>query len=691
MSAATWQTVRSDSDSLSTQKTVNLKEVEVKASHTVQKGDRTKITITRDMRRGTHSIGELLGKEPNFFYNVAFHSLTYNNSSNIVLMVDSVEKDLSTLDMQHLKFDYIEVVDHPTGRYQGYEALINLHTKADYEGYEGYLYQNTGVFLNKYHDDPFYNTMANFAYTKNKLTFSVCGHYYAAKGKYTQWFEQYYKQNGLRNTIINPNGDKNNTFDEPRAHLVVSSDYKFDKYRSISFVYRYDGAWTKYSDHENVLRSYDDEREDETVGIKSSSFSQNNEHALGLYFHDNSSKVKYSANVYYRYVPKKNYSQMEETTGFSTNNYFRDRMHYMSYGLDGWTRLGKNEELYLGAGYVGTWKSYLRRDRNTHAELNSNSYLRNRVWGTTSYSFTPKMTLSATGWIELVHSKSGTLKDNTLPFGGNMMYFVRLTKTKWIRFNYDCNVAYPDQGMSSDYAYFTDSLTMNTGNPLLKSNVTHNFRLWFDAWNCFNVQTGVTLSPHSFNYLADMAEGTLPTGQYSKYVKYAWQNTNYRAWWVSASLTKWFSKYLVYKADVKYTLGKSSWNSYTNRGKGVDASTSLNFYWPKQHMTISFYYEYKRNFNISPQSHSKYNFEFPDLHIIRWFFKDQLEVDLDIRSFFKFFHSTAHNYVDSPALFSHSYNNNNARQRNNIVLHLRYRFSGGKSVRQFNKEMSDEK
>ena len=187
LSAAALQTERSDSDSVGIYKTQDLKEVVVKTSHSVQSGDRTKIFITRDMRRGTHSVGEMLGNEPNFYFDKAFNTLTYNNSSKIVLLVDSIEKDLSTLSMQHLKYDYIEIVNRPTGKYEGYEVLINLHTKKDYEGYEGYVYHNTGVFLNRFHPNPFFNNEASFSYTKNKLTFSVLGHLYTAKGKYTSW------------------------------------------------------------------------------------------------------------------------------------------------------------------------------------------------------------------------------------------------------------------------------------------------------------------------------------------------------------------------------------------------------------------------------------------------------------------------------------------------------------------------
>ncbi|MCD8237122.1 MAG: hypothetical protein LUD00_10865 [Prevotellaceae bacterium] len=688
MSATVSLTVRSDSDTI---KTVSLDEVKVKASNVVQKGDRTKIFITREMRRGTRSVGEMLGNEPNFFFDRGLNTLTYNNSSNIVLLVDSIEKDLSTLNMQHIRYDYVEIVNHPTGKYDGYDVLINLHTKQNYEGYEGFVYHNTGLFLSKGRNDPPYiNSDASITYTRNKLTFSAYGHFYRGKGEYDKWSEQYYKLNGLRNTVVpSSDGSRTSKFDEPRAQTIVSGDYKFDKYRSLSFSYRYNGIWDKMSDSMTLLRSYDDGRADVTLGANSDSYKQRNEHAFGVFYKDNSSKVKYSANVHYRFMPTKNHGRMAETTGYSTDNNFRDRMHFLTYGLDGWT-YRCNNRLYMGAGYVGTWKSYLRRDRNTDAELNSNSYLRNRMWATATYTVSPKMTLSATAWAEHIHSKSGSLSENSMPFGGNMMLFLRMTRTNWMRFNYDCNVAYPDQEMSSEYAYFTDSLTMNSGNPLLKSNVTHNFRYWFDVWNCFNVQTGLSISPNTFTYVTGTAEGTLPSGNRGMYVVNVWQNGDFRNWWASASFTKRFLKNFVYKADVKYSISKASWQGYSNSGRGLTASTSLNYYWPSQKMSFFVAYFYQRSFSVSPQSHAKWNFEYPQIYIMRTFFKDKLDVTLNYRAMFRFTNCTKHSYTDSPALYIHYYDNTYNRQTNNLLIQLRYRFSGGKSVRQFKHEISNE-
>lgn len=77
--------------------------------------------------------------------------------------------------IQHIRFDKVEVIDKPQGQYQGYDVLINLHTKKNYEGYEGMLFNNEGFNLNGENDKKyiFENTTANFSYTKTSGIFML--------------------------------------------------------------------------------------------------------------------------------------------------------------------------------------------------------------------------------------------------------------------------------------------------------------------------------------------------------------------------------------------------------------------------------------------------------------------------------------------------------------------------------------
>lgn len=69
------ETVPDDSLHTGIWKTDTLKEVNIKGSSILQSGDRMKVAITKDLRRGTVSTIQMLGKLPNFTYNFVDRSL----------------------------------------------------------------------------------------------------------------------------------------------------------------------------------------------------------------------------------------------------------------------------------------------------------------------------------------------------------------------------------------------------------------------------------------------------------------------------------------------------------------------------------------------------------------------------------------------------------------------------------------
>lgn len=690
LSSVSISIVYARNDSISIQ---NLSEVLVQGSSRLQFGDRTKIYITRDMRRGNHTTAQMLSNLPNFYYDWTQNKLMYNNNSNIVVLVDSVEKSLDAImNMQHIRYDQVEIITKPIGQYQGYDVLINFHTKENYEGYEGNLFHNSGFVFNNATEHRFLldNDYGSITYTKNKLTLFAWCNMSMTKDGHNEWYEQYYKLNGLRNSVAqNPNGSKNSITDYLYGNTVLSADYAFSKYRSISFAYDFNTYKDNGSNDVTIDRTFDDDRANIRLRQTMSNRNRTGEHSVGIFYHDNSKKVKFSTDVNYRYMSSHYRNKMDETTGFTLDNNFRDHRNFLRYRLSGWTRLA-DRRLYLSTNYIGTWKSYSRRNYTTHEKLNSNGYLRNRLSGTMSYTFARNAQMSATVWAEHIHLMSGNQVGNQIPVGGNLMFFQKLKGKNWIRLNYDCSVEYPDQTISTEYGYFIDSLTWSGGNPWLKSNVGHHFRIWFDAWNCFNIQAGCTLSPNRFCPITEVAEGILPSGTIGTYARRTYQNSDYKEWWASTSLTKRFRQNILYKADMKYVWVRAKYLSEANSGHGLIFSTSLNYYWPQIQTNINIQYRYTRSLNIFPQSHRVSNNEIPSISMQRTFCKNRLDLQMSYSMMFHFFNANHETFEDTPALYVWTMDKAFDRQRNNLVISLRYRFSGGKSVRQYNRDLSKE-
>ena len=90
--------------------------------------------------------------------------------------------------------------------------MINLHTKKNYEGYEGMLFNNEGFNLNGENDKKyiFENTTANFSYTKNKWNIYAFAYGSFGQGAYDTNWSKNYLQNGIKETLVNnPDGIRN--------------------------------------------------------------------------------------------------------------------------------------------------------------------------------------------------------------------------------------------------------------------------------------------------------------------------------------------------------------------------------------------------------------------------------------------------------------------------------------------------
>lgn len=476
------------------------------------------------------------------------------------------------------------------------------------------LFNNEGFNLNGENDKKyiFENTTANFSYTKNKWNIYAFAYGSFGQGAYDTNWSKNYLQNGIKETLVNnPDGIRNIiTFERYRSGLL-SLDYAIQKNQSLSFVYQY-GAGRDHDtyNHYTILRTDENTHTETRLTRDIRTHVRDSEHSMAVFYRNNVGRVRWTADFNYRFSPTRSLTDQSESTGFVLNNHFQDQMNFTRFRISGWTNFA-NGHLTLNAGYENTWKSYKREDNDTGEKLNTNSYLRNRLWASLNWHFDNNAQLMFSGWAEHVGLNNNHAKKTQVPVGGSFMAYYQLTRRNWMRLNYDCSTSYPDQNLSSEYGYFTDSLSWVGGNPWLKTNVTHRINYWIDLWWCFNFQT-------------------------------------------------------------------------------VEGVTSLQYYQPKWDMNFAMSYSYSKNFTISPQVKSSSNFENPYVSIQKFLLKKKLELTLTYSLMFHFFNSDMITETKSPGFESRYLDKAFDRQRNRIVFSVSYRFAGGKSVRQYNRDMSTE-
>lgn len=675
-------------------KQVGLDEVEIKASNIIQRGDETRVVITKEMRRGAKDVAQMMATLPGFDYDYIDRQLKYHNSTNIVVLVDSVEKSKNNvMDLFHLRFDKIDIIDHPQGKYAGYDVLINFHTKKNYEGYEGnisyYSYQNPSSKNSKFLVACV--PSGYFSYTKNRWSFYASDKVTFQQGGIDRRWQRNNYLAGIRDVNIpNENGNKDMTQYDRLNNFYASADYKISDKSSVSFVYSFSNDNFDERNENTYIRTTDADKDGVVQKRYDNLAKDGQEHSWAVFYRGKKGKLDYSADFNYRYLPSEYASNRIETSGFMLDNHFRDRMNYTRFRAEASSNF-LNYTLFISGGYANTWKDYSRRGYDMRDMLNANSYYRNKVWAQVSYWPWHNTNVKLGGWLEQIHLKSNGARDNQLPYGFNALFYQKLSPKNWLRMNYNCNINYPDQTASSSYGYFVDSLIWSGGNPFLRSSVRHDVRLTVDLWQLLNLQVGYVNSPNTFANISEEREGMLPSGVEGKYVAKTTVNAKYDEWWAAVSFTKRFCKDFVYKADIKYIAKNTSYSLYSRHADEWYATTSLRYYNDKMKMSVLISYLYNQGQNILPQSFSELKYDITSLYVEKFLMNQNLILSFGYEFPFCFAKGTNYVIEDSPLMYVSNVDRLYERIKNGFRINVVYRFQGGKSVRKYNKELSSER
>lgn len=193
------------------------KEVVVAIENIVHKGTHDEVMITPAMRKNAKNISQVIGKIPGFRYDPVSKVLHYMGDNNIKILVDSIDKNLDQVkQLGHQRFSRVDVIYNPTGKYQGYDILLNLHTKTYYEGYDMYAEESGAIMPSgRNGDGKDFSDWGNqllFNYTREKWTFGLNDNYNWVRRGVSNYSLTSYPLNQLYETALTqPSGDPTNT------------------------------------------------------------------------------------------------------------------------------------------------------------------------------------------------------------------------------------------------------------------------------------------------------------------------------------------------------------------------------------------------------------------------------------------------------------------------------------------------
>lgn len=477
-------------------KSMDMQEVVIEGKTVLRYPDKDVWIVTKELRKRAFNVNEMLGNIPGMYYDRFEKSLEYNGLKNIKILMDGKEKmDGYVGSLAHLRFKQVEITMNPQGHYQDYDVLVNLITIENYEGVEGLL--NGNLTLAPKQEDIFRNVGPNgtLTYTRNK--FNIAGYY----GYNHAWSEtkteiqRHYPDYRLE-TIDEGKPQQSALSNNHSAWLDM--DYDINKKHSVSARYSISHSSSKEFIDYLVHKEYDDPAVDETwrrEWTKPENMGDN--HAVTAYYRGDFSEWKLYGDFTYNHLKSNNRSYFDEEDGQLLDNRLHNTKDYTRLTLDASRTIKQKNRVNFG--YVDVYQKY--STTNGMAYSSAKEY-RDRAYASLYRSFTSNWNGSVSGNVELVRDRR---MDNYAEnqwlwwLSVNTGYF-RYKDNRILRFNlgYSCSVSYPNQSQLNSLGYSTGYDVWVTGNPELKTNVSHFLNLNM-MYKKLSVNAGLAYSPNQIS------------------------------------------------------------------------------------------------------------------------------------------------------------------------------------------------
>lgn len=669
-----------------------LDSVLVEGSNVVHYADRDVWRITKKMRKGATNTAQMLANIPGIDCNYATNDLTYYGRSNILLLVDSLEKpDNYIKDLHHMRFYKIDVIAHPAGRYSGYDVVINLHTKPNYEGYEGNLDYGMWLFPTdangKGKNVTNYNSSASFTYTKNKWNFVAWINYRGNQNERDDFTsEQTYTLNRLKETSLNgSSAGKENKY--TGAYFAV--DYQINQRHSLSLSYKYEGSNEENEAWANLIRQCLEDSTLEYIRKNQESKTVGGRHTFGAYYRGRADAWRYVVNFNYTHERSDFDYQFRQNEAFATESHQKDQMNYIWLDTELNRRFFDNK-FYVGVGYTFNWKDYEQRDRIAGSLLSENAYVRHELWTQMSYSFDSNTNANATFKAQTVRTSTTDFHETNLYYRMSGRIYHRFNKNIWATLNYYNSVTYPQLSQVTNYGYFTDSLSWKAGNPTLKTSVRHSAYLVCDFFNFFSIELGGSYEPNLIQQIVEARYGLLPSGKEGYYSFSMPQNTKYQSLWACVYAHKRI-KDVRLNASLQYYHNKAWYKDMEHTNPSLAFRLSANYYNDKLKLSAYLSYNVENFCSASVQGWSDKEFDYLSMNVSKSFFDGHLYASLGYQPPLHFTRMKTKNNTETPAQKIVEMVGLKKNNGNFFSFSIRYKFYGGKSVRQYQREMRNEK
>jgi len=469
-----------------------LNEVTVTGSAQTTKVDRDVFIISNELRSGTSTARELLGKLNGVIYNPYDQSIMVNGSTNILILIDGIEKDQNMAKtLSPDRIDRVEVIKDPVGKYSadGYKAVINIITKKDFAGIDVNANFNPMFNFTNYNSSssvfPQENSSMNILYTYKKV--NLYGSYsgnYANFGIPFQSIKQY-GDLMVGSPAIDDRNPKLAVLNNSN-NFTLGGDYLIKPDNTLSLELNYNANLndvTQQLDLTNYLNGIPIGESNSTNTTRGTGDALR---ATATYRAKWNEKSNFEANFRYQHSMPTNRSSFTQDA-IQSDSYNTQGENFYRLNLDYIYQFTPKFSMDLGYGTIlDNYRLY------QNGETLKQDQTRNRPSLYLSYAPAKQLSMKVGGMVEFFHQTYQGMGQDLSQSQTAFLPFVNIQYSPLKNFSvtakYHAWPSYPNIGQLSPFTAQLDTLTWSVGNPALKPSNYQETSLQFTIFQRFTIE-----------------------------------------------------------------------------------------------------------------------------------------------------------------------------------------------------------
>lgn len=674
--------------------TKSLKEVEITAQTVTHQGNHDAYIVTKEMKEGLHSAGELLSRIPEIQYNPLTQAVKYLGSSNIVILMDSLEKSTSFIkNLSPNRFDRIDVVHNPTGKYTGYDVLINFHTRPLYEGYSGYAHTQLMWYpRNRKLNDGGFGKIplrGGLSYTREKWSFDISATYEKNNSYNMGYYSKYYIENDRKEETLEQ--DKNNPGIRSSNRFLnanMSVDYRIDQNHVLAARW---GIGTQDGRTETNQRIAIDDHPallTDTIDYHSD-VNKNNSmtNSFGLYYFGRIGSWNLNTTATYTISGWDTCNDIARSDGYAQSDYRDISSRYFWGGITLFRAFNNNRWQTSLTEYV-TALDYSEDRIGGGMRLTDNSVTQNNILASVAFNATQRLSVSFNGGAYYFRdSEGGRYVESWSPrLYADLLW--RPSNKVVARLNYSLNSSMPALSLISSHGQFTDSLEYQAGNPMLDATKRHNLTFTLLLFNSLSFKGSYQRATDAYYNIESLDYLPLPDGSMMPYAFSRYENGRSEQWMFGVYYNKRLSSHFEISASAEIMKQIAGYNQY--RQEKWIPSTDIMLTYRHNPIGLAVYLNYalySPHTIITPQSIVKDRYEGVSIAATKKLWKNRL--DLVFMWYLPLGDRYVKGYHLSPAIEKSSWNDDGFRSYNILSIGCTLRFNGGDKVRKMRLDTYD--